>query len=69
MSLASSTVRRIAKELAQLRSSPPEGCRVAESLDDDDITQFTAWVAGPCVLLPSLAFLRGGLACGVGCCC
>jgi ubiquitin-protein ligase len=47
MSLASSTVRRIAKELAQLRSCPPEGCRVVERLDDDDITQFMAWVAGP----------------------
>ncbi|CED85338.1 related to e2 ubiquitin-conjugating enzyme [Phaffia rhodozyma] len=44
-SIPASSVRRIAKELGQLRKEPPEGVRVV--VDEEDITMFTAWVQGP----------------------
>ena len=44
-SIPASSIRRIAKELNALRSEPPEGIRVV--VNEDDISQFTAWVQGP----------------------
>jgi hypothetical protein len=44
-SLPPSSIRRIAKELSQLRNTPPEGIRVV--VDEEDITSFGAWVEGP----------------------
>ncbi|KAL7411711.1 ubiquitin-conjugating enzyme/RWD-like protein [Mrakia frigida] len=43
--IPASSIRRIAKELNQLRADPPEGIRVV--VDEEDISQFTAWVQGP----------------------
>jgi hypothetical protein len=67
-SIPASSIRRIAKELNQLRASPPEGIRVV--VNDEDISQFTAWVQGPGQSIESLgvsywpssgiAFSRGG---------
>lgn len=44
-SIPASSIRRIAKELNAIRADPPEGCRVV--VNDEDISQFTAWVQGP----------------------
>lgn len=44
-SIPASSIRRIAKELNALRAAPPEGIRVV--VNEDDISQFTAWVQGP----------------------
>jgi len=49
--IPASSIRRIAKELNQLRADPPEGIRVV--VDEEDISQFTAWVQGPGECKPS----------------
>jgi ubiquitin-protein ligase len=43
--LQPSTVRKIIKELGQLRSDPPEDIRV--QVDEEDILQFVGIIAGP----------------------
>ena len=39
------TIRKIMKELGQLRSDPPEDIRV--QVDEEDILQFVGIIAGP----------------------
>jgi len=43
--LQPATVRKIIKELTQLKSDPPEDIRV--QLDEEDVLQFVAIIAGP----------------------
>jgi hypothetical protein len=43
--LQPATVRKIIKELAQLKSDPPEDIRV--QLDEEDVLQFVGIIAGP----------------------
>jgi ubiquitin-conjugating enzyme E2 S len=38
-------VRKIIKELGQLRTDPPEGIRV--QVDEEDVLQFVGIIAGP----------------------
>lgn len=43
--LQPATMRKIIKELSQLRSDPPEGIRV--QVDEEDVLQFVGIIAGP----------------------
>ncbi|KIM23592.1 hypothetical protein M408DRAFT_72493 [Serendipita vermifera MAFF 305830] len=43
--LQPTTMRKIIKELSQLRSDPPEGIRV--QVDEEDVLQFVGIIAGP----------------------
>jgi len=43
--LQPATVRKIIKELGQLRADPPEGIRV--QVDEEDVLQFVGIIAGP----------------------
>lgn len=43
--LQPATVRKIIKELTQLRNNPPEDIRV--QVDEEDVLQFVGIIAGP----------------------
>lgn len=48
-SIRPAVMRRLIRELAQLKSEPPEGIRV--SSPDDNMLDVTGIIEGPCALL------------------